>query len=158
MLKRHHVGKGARRSSPDLTSSPDLSLPPAAALCFLWQLQVCRGSGVKTAAEARLLSLCARSRLLQTRVQSMRLCGYFRHIGHTRVFLALKDSVCTHVCTSVGICAQHGMCVSLSGGVYMHMSVCAHLHVRVSARVCVCVCSGLASRARRLLASLCVLV
>lgn len=110
------MGKRARRSSPDLTSCPYLSLLPVAALCFLWQLQVCRGSGVKTAAEALLAFISVHIHGgFYRRGYSKCVCvlSYFRHIRHTRVFLALKDSVCTHVCTSVGIHAQHGMCVSV---------------------------------------------
>lgn len=49
--------------------------------------------------------------------------SYFRHIRHTRVFLALKDPVCTLVCVSEGICAHRCMCV--------HACSCVRIPVRM---------------------------
>lgn len=110
---------GRARSVPALTSHPArISLPPVASLCFLWQLQVRRGSGVKTAAGAPLVFIPAHVHgSVCRRGYSKRVCvlSYFRHIRHTRIFLALKGSVCTSVRTSVGICAQHGVCVLVCG-------------------------------------------
>lgn len=64
--------------------------------------------------------------------------SYFGHIHHTRVFLALKDTVCMHACVHVcgDLCTPTHVCVnvpcvSVCSGVCMHVHACAH--------ECVCV-------------------
>lgn len=144
MLKRHNIRTRARRSSPDLTSCPYLPLQPGAALCFLWPLQVCRGSGVKTAAEAPLLSISAPFMEAFTHdcTVNVFVCSLIlAHSPHSCIFSPERLSVhaCVHVCedlcTTWHVCVC--LCMSLSRGVYVHMSMCAHLHVRVSVRACV---------------------